>query len=69
MTEWNSQRKERKTRLEGASAHSKGKVVATGGVKAFLEAVIHPFDRVYLEGDNQKQADFLARILVTVDPG
>jgi malonate decarboxylase alpha subunit len=33
-----------------------------------LEAVIEPGDRVCLEGDNQKQADFLARALTRVDP-
>jgi len=32
-----------------------------------LEAVIAPFDRVCLEGNNQKQADFLARSLAAVD--
>jgi malonate decarboxylase alpha subunit len=36
-------------------------------VKAFLEAVIRPGDRVCLEGDNQKQADFLAEALADVD--
>src|SRR6266403_1619528 len=35
--------------------------------KAFLEAVIRPGDRVCLEGDNQKQADFLAEALADVD--
>ncbi|MDR6955526.1 malonate decarboxylase alpha subunit [Ancylobacter sp. 3268] len=33
-----------------------------------LEAVIRPGDRVCLEGDNQKQADFLAASLAAVDP-
>ena len=35
---------------------------------ALLEAVIEPGDRVCLEGNNQKQADFLAACLVGVDP-
>jgi malonate decarboxylase alpha subunit len=30
--------------------------------------VIRPGDRVCLEGDNQKQADFLAEVLAGVDP-
>jgi malonate decarboxylase alpha subunit len=34
-----------------------------------LEAVIQPGDRVAIEGDNQKQADFLAAALANVDPG
>jgi len=45
-----------------------GKRVAhTHGV-ALLEAALQPGDRVCLEGNNQKQADFLAKALVQVDP-
>ena len=33
-----------------------------------LEAVIEPGDRVAIEGDNQKQADFLAASLAKADP-
>ena len=33
-----------------------------------LEAIIEPGDRVTIEGDNQKQADFLASALAKVDP-
>jgi malonate decarboxylase alpha subunit len=36
-------------------------------VVALLEAVILPGDRVCLEGDNQKQADFPAQCLAAVD--
>jgi malonate decarboxylase alpha subunit len=35
---------------------------------ALLEAIVEPGDRVCLEGNNQKQADFLARALAQVDP-
>jgi malonate decarboxylase alpha subunit len=35
---------------------------------ALLEAVIRPGDRICLEGDNQKQADFLAACLAKADP-
>ena len=44
-----------------------GKVVRPGDIVALLEAVIAPGDRVCLEGDNQKQADFLAAALTSVD--
>ena len=37
-------------------------------VTQLLEAVIEPGDRVALEGDNQKQADFLAGALAKLDP-
>jgi len=42
--------------------------VAPEALVSLLEAVIEPGDRVCLEGDNQKQADFLARALTQVDP-
>ena len=32
------------------------------------KAIIEPGDRVTIEGDNQKQADFLASALAKVDP-
>jgi Malonate decarboxylase, alpha subunit, transporter/Malonyl-CoA decarboxylase C-terminal domain len=35
---------------------------------ALLEAIIRPGDRVCLEGDNQKQADFLAEVVAGVAP-
>ena len=33
-----------------------------------LEAIIEPGDRVVIEGDNQKQADFLAAALANAGP-
>ncbi|MFC6050492.1 malonate decarboxylase subunit alpha, partial [Methylobacterium hispanicum] len=46
-----------------------GKVVPATRAVALLEAVLRPGDRVCLEGDNQKQADCLARALAACDPG
>ena len=45
-----------------------GKVVAADDTVALLEAVIRPGDKLNIEGDNQKQADFLAECLCKVDP-
>ena len=45
-----------------------GKRVAAGDAVALLEASIEPGDRVCLEGNNQKQADFLAESLAGCDP-
>ena len=42
--------------------------VDTNDMVALLQCVIKPGDRVNIEGDNQKQADFLARCLCQVDP-
>ncbi|MEV5178065.1 malonate decarboxylase subunit alpha, partial [Streptomyces flaveolus] len=44
------------------------KVIPTDRATAALEALIEPGDKVILEGDNQKQADFLSRSLAAVDP-
>ncbi len=43
------------------------KFVEKKNVIELLHLVIKPFDRVCLEGNNQKQADFLAKSLVKVD--
>jgi malonate decarboxylase alpha subunit len=66
--EWQKQRKDRQARLDEASRYASGKRVSPENTKALLEAVIRPGDRVCLEGDKQKQADFLAETLVSVDP-
>ena len=67
---WTRQRINRATRLARAAtlAGVRGKAVDSGAAVALLEALIEPGDRVCLEGDNQKQADFLARALASVTP-
>jgi len=67
MTDWQKQRSERDARLDAGSRYARGKMVPPESAKALFEAVIHPGDRVCLEGDNQKQADFLAEVLAGVD--
>lgn len=62
-------RLDRLTRAAGALGQRlEGKRVATDAIGTLLEAVLEPGDRVCLEGNNQKQADFLAKALVQVDP-
>jgi malonate decarboxylase alpha subunit len=63
---WTRQRTNRAARL--ARAGTRTKVVPADDIVALLEALIEPGDRVCLEGDNQKQADFLARALTQVSP-
>jgi malonate decarboxylase alpha subunit len=67
MTEWQKQRSERNARLEAGSRYASGKLVPPEKAKALLEAIVRPGDRICLEGDNQKQADFLAEVLADVD--
>ncbi|MEP9386318.1 malonate decarboxylase subunit alpha [Mesorhizobium sp. KR9-304] len=65
---WDALRQSREQRIAAGSAHARGKQVAPGDTTKLLEAVVRPGDRVCLEGDNQKQADFLAARLAEVDP-
>ncbi len=65
---WDTQRRSRAARLERARRVTPGKHVEAGNIGALLQAVIESGDRVCLEGNNQKQADFLARALTALDP-
>ena len=47
---------------------ARGKMVEPAQTQSLLEAVIVSGDKVCLEGDNQKQADFLAEVLARMDP-
>jgi len=69
MGQWDAGRAAQGERLAAGAALATGKAVPRDHVVALLEAVIRPFDRVCLEGDNQKQADLLAAALAAVDPG
>src|SRR6202171_3730347 len=61
---------DRASRLARAAALSgtSGKICPAARATLLLEAIIEPGDRVTIEGDNQKQADFLASALAKVDP-
>jgi malonate decarboxylase alpha subunit len=69
---WDHERQRRNRKLERAASALGGsmqdKVVPADLAVQLLEAVIDQGDRVCLEGNNQKQADFLAQSLTRVDP-
>jgi malonate decarboxylase alpha subunit len=65
---WSARRDDKGRRLARAAPFANGRVLATARIVEALEALLEPGDRVALEGDNQKQADFLARALAQVDP-
>jgi malonate decarboxylase alpha subunit len=67
VTTWQYQREARDARLEAGSKLARGKLVETRDATRLLEAVIRPGDRICMEGDNQKQADFLGAALLAVD--
>jgi len=67
-TSWTSRRDEKQRLLEMVKPWMKGPVLAPNKVVETLESVIRSGDRIVMEGDNQKQADFLSRSLAKVDP-
>ncbi|MCJ0673459.1 malonate decarboxylase subunit alpha, partial [Pseudomonas aeruginosa] len=67
--QWARRRQEKQRRLERVRGLADGAVLPRERLVAALEALIAPGDRVVLEGNNQKQADFLSRSLARVDPG
>jgi malonate decarboxylase alpha subunit len=65
---WTTRREEKARRLAAVGPHADGKLVRRAAIVPALEALLRPGDRVALEGNNQKQADFLSRSLVQLDP-
>ncbi|MGR2856488.1 malonate decarboxylase subunit alpha [Erwinia sp. 1181_3] len=63
---WDTRRREKQRRI--ASLGLTHKVLPTDDLIAMLEKLIVPGDRVVMEGNNQKQADFLSRSLAQVNP-
>ena len=68
MRNWNSLADNRRARLARAASVVSGKRVPAELATVLLAAVLEPGDRVCIEGNNQKQADFLARALTQLDP-
>ncbi|WIH04766.1 malonate decarboxylase subunit alpha [Xanthomonas translucens pv. graminis] len=66
--DWNTLADNRRQRLQRAAGLARGRLVEAKDAVALLEAVIEPGDRVCVEGNNQKQADFLSQCLTEVDP-
>lgn len=65
---WNRRRTEKRRRIEKLGSLVQGRVIPTNRIVEALEILISAGDRVVLEGNNQKQADFLSRALVKVAP-
>ena len=66
---WDRRRTAKRERLTAVAGWAEGKVLDPARLREALEALLRPGDRVALEGDNQKQADFLSRTLAACDPG
>ncbi|WP_125760696.1 malonate decarboxylase subunit alpha [Companilactobacillus hulinensis] len=65
---WTTHRDAKNAKLEKVAPMMDGKFVKTENAKELLEDLIAPGDKVVLEGDNQKQASFLSKVLASVDP-
>ena len=66
-TSWTTRRDEKARRMQIVRPWMTGPILPTAKTVEALESVIASGDRLVMEGDNQKQADFLSRSLVTVD--
>lgn len=65
--EFDLEHKDKLARLASAAHLLNGKWVDKSEIVNLLQAVIHSGDRICLEGNNQKQAQFLARSLAQLD--
>jgi len=65
---WDTRRNEKQRRIDSVRSVAEGKVLPTDKIIPILETLIASGDRVVMEGNNQKQADFLSRSLAKVNP-
>jgi malonate decarboxylase alpha subunit len=65
---WSHRRARKASRLARIARWMHGPFLDTAATVEALQALLEPGDTVALEGNNQKQADFLSRSLVQVDP-
>src|SRR6202023_2544635 len=63
-----TRRDEKRRRIELVKPWMRGPILPKEKIIEALETLIVSGDRIVLEGDNQKQADFLSRSLVKADP-
>ena len=64
---WTTRPAEKQRRLSAVRDCANGKLLDPARIVEALEKIVMPGDRVVLEGDNQKQADFLSRSFAEVD--
>ena len=65
---WNTLARNKTARLERASSITSTKIVEQKDLVRLFESVIESGDRVCVEGNNQKHADYLSQQLTLVDP-
>jgi malonate decarboxylase alpha subunit len=65
---WDTRRRDKQERLRRIDSLVQGKLLAAADIHDALMLLLEPGDRIVLEGDNQKQADFLSTALASLDP-
>lgn len=65
---WHRKRDMKQSRLESVAPYIAEKQIDSKVIAEALEALMRPGDRVVIEGNNQKQATFLAQALTQVNP-
>ncbi|REC72667.1 malonate decarboxylase subunit alpha [Chryseobacterium rhizosphaerae] len=67
-TSWTKKRDEKKRRINAVKHLVENIFIKRENIVETLQVLIQPGDRVVLEGNNQKQASFLAEALLQLDP-
>jgi malonate decarboxylase alpha subunit len=65
---WTTRRDEKRRRMQRVRPWMDGPILPKARIIEALETLTVSGDRIVIEGDNQKQADFLSRSLAKVDP-
>jgi len=65
---WTTRRDEKRRRMQRVRPWMDGPILPKARIIEALETLTVSGDRIVIEGDNQKQADFLSRSLPKVDP-
>lgn len=65
---WNRLATDQAARIASAAHLANGKIVDAADAVALIETILRRGDRVCIEGNNQKHADFLSACLAKVDP-
>lgn len=66
--EWETEKNLKEKTLDSVRSFANNKILDLKQLPKVLEKIIKPYNRVLLEGDNQKQADTLVKALNEVDP-
>lgn len=67
MNQWDLRGEDYISRIQQGKRFADGKIIQAKNIVPLLGSVIKSGDKICIEGDNQKQADFLAKALCKID--